>query len=81
MATNLRPSEDDLCRCGIKPVGDLLDNLVLNEKRLAEHIVAEGGVLGDMDVPLGAPFDEVGLEETWVALDLVGGRNDTCTID
>jgi len=81
MATNLRPSKDDLCGCGTKPIGNLLDSLVLDKQRLAEHVVAEGGVLGDVDIVLSAPSDEVGLEETRVALDLVGGRNDTCAID
>jgi len=81
VATDLSPSKDDLCGRGTDTVGDLLDGLVLDEQGLANHVVAESRVLGDVDALLSHPLDEFGLEETGVALDLVGGRGDTGLVD
>jgi hypothetical protein len=81
VATNLCPGENNLCGSGIETLGDLLDDLVLDEEGLADHVVTEGGVLGDVDTLLAAPLDEVGLEEAGVALDLVGGRGDTGAVN
>lgn len=77
VTADLCPGEDDLCGRGVEAVGDLLDGLVLDEEGLADHVVAEGRVLGDVDALLTAPLDKVGLEEAGVALDLVGGGGDT----
>ena len=81
VATDLCPGEDDLCGRGVETLGNLLDGLVLDEQGLADHVVAEGRVLGDVDALLAAPLDEVGLEQAGVALDLVGGGGDTGGVD
>jgi hypothetical protein len=81
VATDLCPGEDDLCGSGVEALGDVLDDLVLDEEGLADHVVAEGRVLGDVDALLAAPLNEVGLEETGVTLDLVGGGGDTGAVD
>jgi hypothetical protein len=81
VATDLCPGEDDLCGGSVETLGDLLDDLVLDEEGFANHVVAEGRVLGDVNTLLAAPLDEVGLEETGVALDLVGGGGDTGAVD
>ena len=81
VTANLGPGKDDLCRGGTDTVGDLLDDLVLDEQGLIDHVVAESRVLGDVNTLLTAPLDEVGLEEAGVALDLVGGRDDTSAVN
>jgi len=81
VAADLCPGEDDLCGGGAEAVGDLLDDGVGDEEGLADHVVTEGGVLGDVNALLAAPLDELGLEEAGVALDLVGGGGDTGGVD
>lgn len=81
VATDLGPGEDDLSGAGVEALSDLLDDLVLDEERLADHVVAESRVLGDVDALLAAPLDELGLKETRVALNLVGGGDDTSGVD
>jgi hypothetical protein len=81
VATNLCPGEDDLCGSGVETLGDVLDSLVLDEEGLANHVVAEGRVLGDVNTLLAAPLDEFGLEEAGVTLDLVGSGGDTSGVN
>jgi len=54
---------------------------VLDEQGLADHVVTEGRVLGDVNTLLATPLDELGLEETRVTLDLVGSGCDTSAVD
>jgi hypothetical protein len=81
VTANLSPGEDNLCGRGTDAVGDLLNSLMGDKQRLTDHVVTESRVLGDVDTLLAHPLDEIGLEETRVALDLVGGRCDTSLVD
>ena len=97
MATLLGPGEDNLCGGGANAAGNLLDDLVLDEKGLADHVVTESlsgvsicqpawyeqtyGVLGDVNVLLLAVLDELWLEETRVTLNLVGSGSDTSAVN
>ena len=97
VATLLGPGEDNLCGGGANAAGNLLDDLVLDEKGLADHVVTESlsgvsicqpawyeqtyGVLGDVNVLLLAVLDQLGALEDGVTLDLVGGGDDAGSVD
>lgn len=83
VAANLGPGEDDLgggdglaLLLG-QVLGDGLDLVGVDEQREALGVVAKGGVGGDDDALLGGVLDQGRVGETRVALDLVGGGDDT----
>ena len=41
VSADLSPCEDDLCRGGAVGLGNLLDGVMLDEKRLVEHVVSK----------------------------------------
>lgn len=87
VATDLGPGEDDLgggdllaeTLAGL--LGDSLDLGAGDEEGLADHVVAEGGVGGDVDALLLAVLDQLGALEDGVTLDLVGGGDDAGSVD
>ena len=87
VATDLGPGEDDLgggdllaeTLAGL--LGDGLDLGAGDEEGLADHVVAEGGVGGDVDALLLAVLDQLGALEDGVTLDLVGGGDDAGSVD
>lgn len=81
VATNLTPSQDNLCRGGTLLLSDGLDFRACNEERDVEEVVAEGGVGGDVDVLLLGVGDELLAWEDGVALDLVDGRYKTSLVN
>jgi hypothetical protein len=70
VATVDTPRDEDVRRLRVVLVCNLLDDLVLDEERRADGVVAETRVGGDDDVLLLVVLDEVELNERGVALDL-----------
>lgn len=82
VTADLGPGEDDLGGGGVDLLGNLLNDVVLNEQGQAETVVAEGGVGGDVDALLLGVLDEGAvLLEEGVALDLVDGGDDAGGVD
>jgi hypothetical protein len=87
VAANLSPGKenmggsDSLALGSGQALGSGLDVGVGDEKRSADGVVAKGGVGSDDDVLLVAVLHQLGVEETRVALDLVGRGGDTGGVD
>lgn len=87
VAANLGPGEknmgrgDSLALGGGQALSGGLDVGVGDEQRGADGVVAKGRVGSDDDVLLGAVVHQLGVQETRVALDLVGRGGDTGGVD
>lgn len=87
MAVEGRPGEDNLggghglALGGAEALGDGLDLGDVDEEGETPGVVAKGGVGGQDNALLLEVCDELGVGEARVALDLVGGGDDTGVLD
>jgi hypothetical protein len=81
MATDLAPSQDDLCRCSALLLSDSLDFGTRDEQRNVEEVVAKRGVGGDVDVLLLGILNQLLAGQDGVALNLVDRRHKIGLLD
>lgn len=76
-----RPVDQDLRRLLIKLLGNVNNLGLVNDSRFSSGVVTKRRVGGDNNVLLLAIFEELGLDQAGVTLNLVHGRNNTSLLD